>query len=192
MPKRSDVREELGPVEDWIPSMKQIVSAWVHKNPYFHRDEAISEGFVILWQAYLDFDTERATADKFPVFLRYRLNNRLHDFMRKHHCISKAGVVQKKARTRHYIVETPSELDIDMGSVDFEDDLVSEMYGGEIAKILSARMDPKLFEALIASTERSGQKELAQSWGLTEGAVSHIAKKAKSKARAILNEVGIT
>ena len=46
------VRVELGPVDDWIPFMEKVVGLWVKRNPYLRRDEAISEGFVILWQAY--------------------------------------------------------------------------------------------------------------------------------------------
>lgn len=192
MEKYAGYREELGPVEDWIPTMRRYVYSWTQKNPYFQKDEGFSEGLVILWQAYQDFDTELSDSDRFPVFLRYRVNNRLHDFMRKHHCISRPGVVNKAARTRHYIIESPSEIDIDMGSVEFETDAVEGIFGSEVARVLKAEMDPKLFAALMASTERSGQKNLAKSWGLTEGAISHITKKAKAKAKAILNEDGIT
>ena len=184
------VRVELGPVDDWIPFMEKVVGLWVKRNPYLRRDEAISEGFVILWQAYCDFDLGKSDVDRFPIFLRFRLNNRLHDFMRRHHCVSRVG--DSGGRFREYVFELPSDGSIlNVGSCSFEDDVLGVVDSDWVFGLLRERMDGRLFEALLASMERSGQKELALRWGLTEGAVSHIAKKAKSIARVILLEQNV-
>jgi RNA polymerase sigma factor (sigma-70 family) len=186
------IREELGPIDNWIPIMKSSASTWSYRNPYLPRDEAISEGFVILWQAYCDFDLEKSSVDKFPMFLKYRINNRLHDFMRKHHCISKPGLIDKKARTRHYITETPSEDGPDMIIESFENESISDILYSDLVGLLEEKLEPKMFRALMASTERAGQKRLAAEMGLTEGMVSHMARTAKQRAKVVLAEAGIT
>ena len=184
------VRSELGPVDDWIPFMERVVGLWVKRNPYLRKDEAVSEGLVILWQAYCDFDVSRSSVDRFPVFLRFRLNNRLHDFMRRHHCVSRVG--DSGGRFREYVFELPSEDSLlNVGSCSFEGEVGSVVDSDWVFGVLRDRMDGRLFEALVASLDRSGQKELARRWGLTEGAVSHVAKKAKSVAKNILLQENI-